>query len=142
MILPEGFSMKTIKKLITAKEMVETNSFYPNSVRPKEKFEIDFNSLYCNVPRKYLGCFYDLKKQLCLWVGFYEKLGLCISFYLKNRDLDLEQTIKSLGYRYSKEYSKIDQGFWFSIKLKHMKNKQLSLGKRIDIITNDILSRI
>ena len=83
-----------------------------------------------------------MRKGLRLWICFDEKLGFCISFYLRNRDDKLKSIIRSLGYRFIKEDSKLDSGFWYTIKIKHLKFKKAPFVKKIEKIANDIINAL
>lgn len=137
----EEDTLTTINKLILLRNLIDTNSF-KSFARKKIALEIDFNQLFCNVKRKYIGRFYDLPQNLKLWIGFKEKIGCCISFYLKNRDSELQKAIKTFDYKYLKENSGIDPGYWFTIKMKHWKNKKFSPTKKIEKIKDEILTMI
>lgn len=86
--------------------------------RDKEKFEFLVCNGFYNRDREYIGKFYALPNDLTIWVGYYKKLGFCISFFMED-EAKLENALYKSGYKhFDKEFCPKDNGNWFSIKIK------------------------
>lgn len=108
-------------KYITLLEDLISGVSHIYTPRSKENFEFLICDTYYNKEREYIGKFYNLREDLTIWVGYYKKLGFCVSFYMTNEE-ELKENLYYNGYRhFYTEFCPKDKGNWYSIKL-HARN--------------------
>ncbi|MBO4639905.1 MAG: hypothetical protein J5710_09145 [Treponema sp.] len=102
------------------------------------KAEEDFCLFYTNFDRKYSGVFYDISnKPVKIWLGYYIKYGFNLAFFMSD-DKKLRAAIKKARYHFKLEPNSIDEGPWFSIKLRA--NDKIS--KDAEAIINNVLANL